>query len=235
MLCRPLPQFENYGATEAVVTADGFLYKPKLLAKHAAVVAVAAAKAAADEAAAAQLAAKQANSNAADPSLAGITLPKGLVSLQPYLPKDLSTQSSSDTVDDAVSGPGEGPGSEDADMPGPGPAGPSEEGGESAEQAAQHAAGEGSLRAASIKLRSATGRRLRTVFSPDDRMEMTTRQKTIVRAVGRVTFEIDDLDHACSGAMIGRYTVLTAAHCVLSVTEPGVTATSWTFTPALNK
>lgn len=38
-----------------------------------------------------------------------------------------------------------------------------------------------------------------------------------------------------AGAVIGRFTVLTAAHCVLSITDPGVTATSWKFAAGFNK
>lgn len=196
---RPASSYENFGATEAVVV-DGLLYKPRLLAKHAAAVVVAAAHAASEEAAAimqaqdAAAAAKQ-----ADGSTGLDAASQPLVSLQPSLPADMPSEG-----DDSSS-----------DTP--------EQGGSPSE---------GGLPAASVRLR-AGGRRLATVFSPDDRVEITSRPQSLVRAVGRITFDVEGSDHFCSGAMVGRYTVLTAAHCVASVTQPGVTATSLAFTPAL--
>jgi V8-like Glu-specific endopeptidase len=201
-----------------VATADGFLFKPKLLAKHAATVAVAAAKAAVEAAAA--------TAQQKDETAGTVTAKTaGLVSLQPYLPKDMTAEDSGpdDVSKDAGAGAdGYGPG------PGPGPdPNPSDP-----EHHAETAAASG---AASARARIGGRRRLQTVFSPDERLEMTNRQKTLVRAVGRVTFDINDRDHFCSGALIGQHTVLTAAHCVLSVNQPGLTASDWTFAPAINK
>lgn len=193
-------QYENYGATEALVV-DGLLYKPRLLAKHAAAVVVAAAHAASEEAAAvaqaqgAAAAAKQAGSSPGDAA------PAALVSMQPSLPADAPSEGDSNATP------------EQGDTSSPSEAG---------------------LLAAGAGLR-AGGRRLATVFSPDDRTEITTRQQSLVRAVGRITFDLEGSDHFCSGAMIGHYAVLTAAHCVVSVTQPGVTATSLAFTPAITK
>jgi V8-like Glu-specific endopeptidase len=218
VLRRSTPQFENFGATEAVATADGFLYKPKLLSKHAATVAVAAAKAAVE---AASAIAQQQNRTA------GTVTAKtaGLVSFQGHLPKDMTAEDSGpdDVSDEAGAGPGDhGTGS----GPGPDPI-PSDP---------EHdIEGAADLAVASARLRIGGRRRLQTVFSPDERLEMTNRQKTLVRAVGRVTFDINDRDHFCSGALIGPYTVLTAAHCVLSIDQPGLTASDWAFAPAINK
>lgn len=202
--CRPASsQYENYGATEALVV-DGLLYKPRLLAKHAAAVVVAAAHAASEEAAAlAQAQAAAAAATQADSS-PGDAAPAALVSTQPSLPADAPSQ-----VGDSNATPEQGDTGSS----------PSEAG----------------LLAASAGLRQAGGRRLATVFSPDDRTEITTRQQSLVRAVGRITFDLEGSNHFCSGAMIGHYAVLTAAHCVVSLTQPGITATSLAFTPAITK
>lgn len=240
--CRPTEPYENFGATEAVATIDGLLYKPRSLSRHATIVAVAAAQVEA-EAAAAAAAAAEAQQN----STFGTVTAKlaGLVALQPYVPADLTALSrvigvTVDQAEDLTStnltapDPGLTPDNSTNNSTGLG----QDDGGQQEDNSDAGSNTPGRRRRRQLLLQQLQQqqrrRHLLKVFPPDNRIELVTRQRTLVRAVGRITFDLEDSSYFCSGAMVGRYTVLTAAHCVMSVDTPGLTASTWKFSPDHN-
>jgi len=230
---RPDEPYENFGATEAVATLDGLLFKPRSLARHATAAAVAAAKAAAEAAAA--VAVVEAQQDSAFGTIPAKLL--GLVALQPFLPADLKAQSK-ESVEVDPGDPGDTASgnvtasdfdqhaNNGTDVPDPGnPEGDEDTAGPLEDEV------DGISTGAAAQL----GRRLLKVFPPDNRVELVSRQKTLIRAVGRITYDIGEDSYFCSGALIGRHTVLTAAHCVMSVDTAGLTASGWKFSPDHNR
>lgn len=211
---RPDEPYDNYGATEAVITSAGLLYKPKHLALHAAAVAVATAQVAAEAAAVA--AASEAPQHS------------GLVAERPYLPGDISASAAllsghnppGDELTAAELATADDPTATELDTS------------DSDNAYSEPFDGDGATDTGLFSLPKPWGRRhLHTVFSPDGRLEIASRQRTLLRAVGRITYDLPDSSFFCTGAMVGRYTVLTAAHCVMSVEKQGVTASNWVFSP----
>jgi V8-like Glu-specific endopeptidase len=79
---------------------------------------------------------------------------------------------------------------------------------------------------------SGVGRRLMGIFGQDSRQEVVELPGWPWSPVGQITFESVDSGYRyqCSGSMIGPFTVITAAHCVVSRT--GMVQLDWQFTPA---
>jgi hypothetical protein len=214
-LCRPSQPYENFGATEAAMTADGLLFKPKLLAKHAAVVAIAAAKTAAETAAALAAPPQQLDSS---PTQDQASM-QGFVRLQSFQPKDLLSNDTSagregpEGTDGDSAAEGEDPDGSAGAVSGtthdPGAAG----GHSDAEDDSEQTGNPSGLLQSELGVLAAAGRivpplpavqslgrrHLSRVFSPDDRVELTNRQKSLIRAVGRITYGLEESSYFCSG------------------------------------
>lgn len=199
------------------MTADGLLFKPKLLAKHAAVVAIAAAKTAAETAAALAAPTQQPDSAPAQQQASM----QGFVRLQSFQPKDLMSNDTSagregpegtdgDSGDDGGD-PDDSAGGTSGTTQHPGAAGSHSDEEEDSEQTGNPSdllqsevgvlAAAGRIVPPLPAVQSLGRRHLSKVYSPDDRVELTNRQKSLIRAVGRITYGLEDSSYFCSGGL----------------------------------